>query len=143
MDLRHSVLLNVVLLRLALYVATTAPTWLEARQSRKPSGEIQALARYGAAPFALTFARNARRSYLRGNAVALSRQQMPDVYALLATLRQNRDRGGSSPVSRRYRSLRRFNCVQGAPQGFHSTELKAVRAQILECSRSAQFHDRS
>ena len=83
-----SVLLNVGLLVLALYVATTAPTWLEGRPIiAKYLKQIQALATGMAlAPFALTFARNARRSYLRGNAVALSRQQMPDVYALLERL---------------------------------------------------------
>src|SRR5436190_16204075 len=83
-----SVIVNVGLLILAIYLATTAPTWLEARPIiARHLKQIQTLAAGMAlAPFALTFVRNARRSYLRGNSVALSREQMPDIYALLERL---------------------------------------------------------
>lgn len=80
-----SVLLNVALLALALYVATDAPKWLAERELIvKHLKEIRALATGMAlAPFALTFVRNARRSYLRGCSVILSRNQFPEIYRIL------------------------------------------------------------
>jgi hypothetical protein len=80
-----SVLLNVALLALALYVATDAPKWLQERELIvKHLNQIRALATGMAlAPFALTFVRNARRSYLRGCSVVLSRNQFPEIYRIL------------------------------------------------------------
>jgi hypothetical protein len=80
-----SVILNASLLILAVVLATNASDWLETHPIiDKYLKGIQALATgLVLAPFALTFARNARRSYVRGNSVALSREQMPEIYGVL------------------------------------------------------------
>src|SRR5258706_6369221 len=80
-----SVILNVALLILAVVLATNASDWLETHPTiAKHLDQIRALASgLVLGPFALTFLRNARRSYVRGKSVALSREQMPELYQLL------------------------------------------------------------
>ena len=80
-----SVIVNAGLLILAIYLATHAPTWLESHPIVAENlKQVRALATGMAlAPFALTFLRNARRSYVRGYSVALSREQMPEIYGIL------------------------------------------------------------
>jgi len=80
-----SVMLNAGLLILAVFLARSAPAWLEAHPIvARNLKEIRALATgIVLAPFALTFLRNARRSLVRGNSIALSRQQVPEIYEIL------------------------------------------------------------
>jgi len=80
-----SVLLNVGLVVLPVYLATHGADWLDShpilgKKLTQPRALTTGLALF---PFALVFARNARRAYIGGNAVALSRNQFPDIYALL------------------------------------------------------------
>jgi len=80
-----SVILNVVLVVLAVYLSTHASDWLDAHPilGKKLTQTRALTAGLALSPFALVFARNARRAYVTGNAVALSRNQFPDIYALL------------------------------------------------------------
>jgi hypothetical protein len=80
-----SVVLNVSLLILAIVLATNAAEWVEAHPViARTVKHISALATgLVLAPFALTFVRNARRSYVRGNSVELSREQMPELHGML------------------------------------------------------------
>lgn len=80
-----SVILNVGLVLLAIYLATHASDWLDTHPilGKKLSQTRALTTGLALSPFALVFARNARRAYISGNAVALSRSQFPDIYALL------------------------------------------------------------
>lgn len=80
-----TVILNVGLLILAVFLATHASNWVEAHPILgKRLAQIRGLAiGMALAPFALVFVRNARRIYVGGNSVVLSRQQLPEIYALL------------------------------------------------------------
>lgn len=80
-----SVILNVGLVVLAIYLATHASDWLDTHPilGKKLSRTRALTTGLALSPFALVFARNARRAYISGNGVVLSRNQFPDIYALL------------------------------------------------------------
>jgi hypothetical protein len=80
-----SVVLNLALMVAAIVLVDTAHNWLKDHPIlAKNAKQLQALALAAVfAPPAIAFIRNARRGFIRGNSVRLSKDQIPEIYNIL------------------------------------------------------------